>query len=262
MDIQVQGYRVHVEQAGEGTPALFLHGVPDSADIWSEVVAGVQGRYRCHAPDFMGIHRSEENPRFDYSFEGYADWVEALVTALGIREPVTLVVHDWGGPIGLAWASKYPQRIARVLAVNTVFTPKYRPHFWAMVWSMPLLGEIAMLLMNRSMFRRELQRGSRKLSLARIDKAHRAFSRRSSRFVVLRLYRSVRASSLGSAAERLAALAQRVPVKVLWGEHDPYLPRWVADTFHTRDVKLLPDVGHWVPAEAPEEVTKAMLGML
>jgi pimeloyl-ACP methyl ester carboxylesterase len=258
MEVQVQNHAVWCERSGQGPPALFLHGVPDTADIWREVIAGVQDRYTCYAPDFMGIHRSALNPRFDYSFDGYADWVEALVQALGITEPVNLVVHDWG-LMGLAWAAKYPQRIARIVVTNTVFTHLYKWHFWARVWRTPVLGEIAMLGMNRWLFRRQIRRGSRRLSAAQIEHTYQnAFGNRHSRFVVLKLYRSADPAQLIGWEGRLEALAQRVPVKVLWGEHDPYLPRWVAGCFFTQDVGYIPDCGHWVPAEAPEKVIAAL----
>lgn len=254
MEILVQNHKVYCERRGEGPPALFVHGVPDTADVWSAVIDGVQDRYTCYAADFMGIHRSAENPRFDYSFDGYADWIEALVQALGIDQPVTLVVHDWG-LMGLAWAAKYPQRIARVVITNTAFTHLYRWHFWARVWRTPLLGELSMLAMNRWIFAREMRRGSRKLSREQVDHAFGgAFARLSSRRVVLRLYRSADPAKLIGWETRLQAVAQRVPVQVRWGEHDPYLPRWVSACFYTEDVEIIPGCGHWVPLEAPERV--------
>lgn len=259
MEAEVQGHKVYYHREGSGPPALFVHGVPDTADIWSQVIAGVQQRYTCYAPDFMGIHRSAENPRFDYSFDGYADWIEAFVSAAGITEPVTLVVHDWG-LMGLIWACKYPQRIARVVICNTVFNHMYKWHFWARVWRIPLLGELSMLAMNRFMFARGMRQGSRRLTAEQIEHTYQgAFRKLSSRFVVLRLYRSADPERLIGWETRLQALAQRVPVQVRWGEHDPYLPQWVATTFGTRDVEIIPGCGHWVPAEAPERLIGTLL---
>ncbi len=258
MEILVQDHKVYYQRSGKGPPALFVHGVPDTADIWQDVIAGVQDRYTCYAPDFMGIHRSQENPRFDYSFDGYADWLEAFVQSAGITEPVTLVVHDWG-LMGLIWACKYPQRIARLVICNTVFSHLYKWHFWAQVWRIPLLGELSMLAMNRWIFAREMRRGSRKLTPALIDHAFNgAFAKMSSRFVVLRLYRSADPARLIGWETKLESLAQQVPVKVLWGEHDPYLPHWVSTCFYTKDVELIAGCGHWVPAEAPDRVIAAL----
>ena len=258
METTVQGHAVYYQREGSGPPALFMHGVPDTADIWSEVIAGLRHKYTCYAPDFMGIHRSQENPRFDYSFDGYADWIEAFVQAAGITEPVTVVVHDWG-LMALAWAAKYPQRVARVVVTNTVFSHLYKWHFWARVWRTPLLGELSMLLMNRPLMNREMRRGSRKLTQAQIDHTYDgSFSRLSSRFVVLRLYRSADPAKLIGWETRLESLAKQVPVSVRWGEHDPYIPQWVSNCFYSDDVQLVPGCGHWVPAEAPE----AIVGLL
>ena len=259
MEVQVNGYAVHVERNGKGPPALFVHGVPDSAEIWDEVIAGVADRYTCYAADFQGVHRSAVDPKFSYTPDGYADWAEALVTALDIREPVTLVVHDWGGGIGLAWACKYPQRIARVLAINTVFTPGYRWHFWARVWRTPILGELSMLLMNRFAMARMLRQTSPGLSRERIARmCAGAPAKLSTRWTWLRLYRSLDPQQLAGREEGLRALAEKVPIQVVWGERDPFVPSWVADTFFTKDVTHIPGCGHWVPAEAPDAVIRAL----
>jgi pimeloyl-ACP methyl ester carboxylesterase len=180
------------------------------------------------------------------------------VQSAGITDPVTLVVHDWG-LMGLIWACKHPQRIARLVICNTVFTHMYKWHFWARVWRIPLLGELSMLAMNRWIFAREMRRGSRRLTAAQIDHAFNgAFAKMSSRFVVLRLYRSADPARLIGWETKLESLAQQVPVKVLWGEHDPYLPRWVSTCFYTKDVELIAGCGHWVPAEAPERIVASL----
>lgn len=259
MNLTVQNHAVHVDRHGRGAPALFLHGVPDTAEIWSDVIAGLGDHYECFAPDLQGIHRSAVNPDFDYSPDGYADWVEALVTALGITAPVTLVVHDWGGLIGLAWACKYPQRIARIVAMNTTFSSEYRWHRMARIWRTPWLGELSMRLMTKGLLARELRRGSRRLSEAQIDAVWRgAPARPSARAVILKLYRSADPRALGAWSAQFAELARRVPVTVLWGVHDPYIPQRFAQSFHTRDVELVEDSGHWLPAERPDRVIAAL----
>jgi pimeloyl-ACP methyl ester carboxylesterase len=113
--------------------------------------------------------------------------------------------------------------------------------------------------MNRWVLNREMRRGSRKLTQAQIDDTYAgSFSRLASRFVVLRLYRSADPEKLIGWETRMEALARQVPVSVRWGEHDPYLPRWVSTCFYTNDVEVVPGCGHWVPAEAPE----AIIGLL
>lgn len=263
MEVSVQSHAVYVAVSGAGAPALFLHGVPDTADLWEGVTRGLGDQYRCYAPDFQGVHRSERNPHFDYSFEGYAGWVEALVEALGLQEPLTLVVHDWGGLIGLAWACRYPQRIARILVLNTVFDPRYRGHLLARLWRLPLLGELVMAALSRPrlMARGMLGSGHPMATAQSSDHPFPALGRRSSRQVLLKLYRSADMPALEAWVPQLKALAERVPLRVVWGLPDPYIPRWVAHTFFADRVDFLPKIGHWVPLRGREPVIAALREM-
>jgi pimeloyl-ACP methyl ester carboxylesterase len=239
-DFVVQGAATHVEQYGEGRPALFLHGVPDSAELWSPVLGEASRKYRCIAPDLPGFRRSQLPQNFVFSLDGYAAWVNDLVDALGIDEPLMLVGHDWGGIFGLAWACKYPERASRVVVMDTIFSHLYRWHPWARVWRTPVLGELSMLLMNRPLFLSEMRRGSVALDDAWLAQLWSAMQENyRTRFVTLKLYRST-------------------PLTVLHGAHDPYIPGWTTRLFHTEDVRVLEDAGHWVPAEAPGAVLAAL----
>ncbi len=258
-NIAVRGARTYLEQQGDGPPALFLHGVPDSADLWSRVAGPAAAKYRCFAPDLPGFRRSQLPRDFAFSLDGYARWVNDLVDAAGIERPVTLVGHDWGGIFGLAWACSFPERVGRVVVMDTIFSHLYRWHAWARVWRMPLLGELAMLLMNRWLFFTEMRRGSVALDDAWLAALWDAMQENyRTRFVTLKLYRSLSPPSLLAWQGRLEQLAQSVPVTVLHGAQDPYIPSWVARLFHTEDVRVLADTGHWVPVEAPAEVLRAL----
>jgi pimeloyl-ACP methyl ester carboxylesterase len=256
---EVRGAPTYVERSGTGAPALFLHGVPDSADLWQPVIASASAAYRCFAPDLPGFRRSAMPGRFVYSLDGYAEWVNDLVDALAVTEPVTLVGHDWGGIFGLAWACQHPERVARVIVADTIFSHLYRWHAWARVWRTPGLGELAMVLMSRPMFFREMRRGSAALDDEWLSALWEATTENyKSRFVTLRLYRSLSPAKLLSWQGRLQRLAAAVPVTVLHGELDPYIPAWTTRLFHTEDVRLLENIGHWVPAEAPSAVLEAL----
>lgn len=260
MQVSVQSHPVHVAVSGEGPPALFLHGVPDTADLWDRVTQGLHRDYRCYAPDFQGIHRSARNPDFDYSFEGYAAWVEALVEALSVQEPITLVVHDWGGLIGLAWACRHPQRIASIVVLNTVFDPRYRGHLLARLWRLPLVGELVMKALSRPQLMARGMRGSGHppSSAGSAEHPFPALAQRHSRQVVLKLYRSADMPALEAWVPDFKALAERVPVRVVWGLPDPYIPRWVAHTFFADRVDFVPKAGHWVALTGSEQVVAAM----
>ncbi len=257
--VTVQGLRIHVRDVGAGQPVLFLHGNPDTGDLWQDVIARLDPqRFRSLAPDLPGFGRSEVSPDFDFSLAGMAAFVDQLVTALAISPPVHLVVHDFGGPFGLAWAVEAPQRVRSITAINTVFSSSYRWHFWARVWRTPGLGELSMLLMRRTLFRRELRRGSRRLSAEHIDRVYAALTP-TTRKTVLRLYRQTDPENFAGWEDRLLALARQIPVAVLWGAWDPYLPAELSDRFGAQTVELFKDCGHWLPAEAPAEVAARLL---
>ncbi len=115
-----EGLRVHYVDEGRGTPVLMLHGEPTWSYMYRKVIAGVAAAgYRAIAPDFVGFGRSDKVVDDGwYVIERHVETVRALIDALDLRE-ITLVVHDWGGPIGLRQAVDMPDRFARLVILNT-----------------------------------------------------------------------------------------------------------------------------------------------
>lgn len=251
--IQVGRCDVHVLDEGSGTPTLFLHGNPDSSDIWAEVVPTLSTQVRCIAPDLPGFGLSTAPDDFDCSLDGMAAFVDQLVAALGIDEPLNLVVHDIGGPYGLAWAVRFPHKVRSIAIMNTVFFPDYRWHRMGRLWRMPVVGELVQALTTRRGFLRELRRGSRRLSDRHI---HRTYDRvtPAMKRMVLRWYRAMDPRHFAGWENRLLDLTAQVPSIVLWAEHDPYIGREYAGRFGAATVERFAHSGHWLPAEAPLEV--------
>ncbi|MAL97107.1 alpha/beta fold hydrolase [Hydrocarboniclastica marina] len=261
MTVTVQGAATYLVDQGSGPPILFLHGNPDSADLWHNQIAHLSRDYRCLAPDLPGFARSDAPQGFDYSLDSLAAWVEDLLAAANVRGPVHLVVHDLGGPTGLAWATKHPDRVLSLVPINTVFFSDYRWHFFARVWRTPVLGELSMLLMNRFAFRQEIRRGSRKLDRDHIDRTYDQITPQMRRSV-LRFYRALTPQKLQAWEEGFTRLLEKVPVMVLWGDHDPYLPSRFAERFGTENVRHFPDCGHWTPEEKALEVSRSLAEFL
>jgi haloalkane dehalogenase len=149
--------------------------------------------------------------------------------------------------------------VRRLVLINTVFFSDYRRHFWARVWRTPVLGELAMALLNRPLFARELQRGgARHIGRAHIDRTWALVTPRMKR-VVLRLYRAADPAVFAPWERALPGLVAHKPTLVLWGDRDPYIPAAFAKRFGAAAIVHLPDVGHWPPVEAPAEVAAHML---
>jgi pimeloyl-ACP methyl ester carboxylesterase len=236
-------------------PVLYVHGVPTSSDDWVEFLERTGGL----APDLPGFGRSAKPAQFDYSIEGYSDWLDAFLADRG-ADRYSLVVHDWGGA-ALGLAQRAPERLERLVIMNAApLLPGYSWHRIARVWRAPLAGELFMGLSTRWGFKqmsREATVAPGPASDEFIDRIWKYFDHGTQR-AILKLYRSAPADSLARAGERLGGI--RAPALILWGAQDPYIdaPRFArayADTLggETR-LELLDDASHWPWIDRPDVV--------
>lgn len=249
----VRGCDIRLRQAGSGPPVVLLHGNPDSSLLWQATIEAMAPRFHCIAPDLPGYGLSTATEDFDYSLEGQADFVDELMRMLGIREPVNLVGHDFGAIFCMAWMARHPRKVRRLALSNTAFFADYAWHVWARLWRRRGLGELSMALMNRPAFSFAYRRGSPAVPLRYVRAAY-ALATPAVKRNILRLYRAVRPESFAGWEARYFEAAQDVPVQVLWGDGDPYIPDRFAERFHARRVVHVPRAGHWLPLVAPQAV--------
>ena len=117
---EVDGLRLaHIDE-GDGEPVVFVHGEPTWSYLWRKVIGPVrEAGYRCIAPDHAGFGRSDKPTEVGwYSYDRHCELFGQLLDELDIRD-ATVVVHDWGGPIGLRAAVEHPDRIARMVIMDT-----------------------------------------------------------------------------------------------------------------------------------------------
>jgi haloalkane dehalogenase len=117
---EVDGLRfAHIDE-GDGAPVVFVHGEPTWSYLWRKVIGPVRDAgYRCIAPDHAGFGRSDKPTDIGwYSYDRHTEVAADLLERLDLRE-ATIVVHDWGGPIGLRLAVEHPDRIARMVIMDT-----------------------------------------------------------------------------------------------------------------------------------------------
>jgi pimeloyl-ACP methyl ester carboxylesterase len=219
-----------LEAPCDDPPIVWVHGVPDSADVWVPFLERTGGI----AVDLPGFGASGKPAEWPYSVTGYERFLPAFLDHLG-HERVRLVVHDWGA-VGLTLGS----RVERLVAIDVVpLLPRHRWHWVARVWRTPLLGELTMGITSASTLR--LLGGlSREHAAAVMSRFDHGTQR-----AILKLYRT----SMGD--ERATALAAvTAPALVLWGERDRYLATDVAGRVAgalggEATVEIVTGAGHW-----------------
>jgi haloalkane dehalogenase len=117
--LEQDGLRMHYVDEGSGAPVLLLHGEPTWAFLYRKMIPTLAGVGRVVAPDYFGFGRSDKPTRIEeYSYDFHYASIERLAEALDLRD-TTVVVQDWGGPIGLRLAVEHPDRVARLVILNT-----------------------------------------------------------------------------------------------------------------------------------------------
>ena len=257
---------VEAGPAEASTAVVFLHGNPGSADDWEPLVGAVGASgARALAFDLPDFGETVAPAGFEHSAPGYAGFVDAALTALGI-ERVHFVLHDFGGPIGLTWIASHADRLASLTLIDIGILPGYKWHRLARIWRTPVLGEVFQATATRPAFRTLINRGEpRGLPRPFVERMYDHYGRRTRR-AVLKLYRAT--DDPGSPdPELIAALRERdPPALVIWGGGDSYLPSSYAERqreFVARaEVNVLPYSGHWPFADDPDEVERILLDFL
>ena len=261
--------RVHYIDEGAGLPALFVHGTPTWSFEYRHVIRAAMDSSRCIAPDHLGFGLSERPRNATYTPEAHAGRLREFVDALGL-DRFALVVHDYGGPIGLPLA--LAGRVTRVVILNS--------WLWSFDDDKEMRNRAGMVngAVGRWMYRNlnaslRLLMPSAYAQRARLTKAvHRQylgpFRNPDDRVLVLW---PLAYALLGSSAfykesySRIDAL-RKIPVSVIWGLKDtafrPHqLARWRKE-LPNASVLALDNAGHWPHEEAPSEVAEAIAEFL
>ena len=116
---EFEGMRMHHLDEGGGEPVLLMHGEPTWSYLYRRMIPPLAARFRCIAPDYLGFGRSDKPLRIeDYTYDLHAASIRSLVEQLDLRD-ITVVVQDWGGPIGLRVATELRERFKRLVVLNT-----------------------------------------------------------------------------------------------------------------------------------------------
>jgi len=255
--------RLHFLDEGprDAPPVLMLHGNPTWSFYYRNLVLALRGGYRCIVPDHIGCGLSDKpnDSRYDYRLRSRIEDLETLLDRLGLEQPLTLVVHDWGGMIGFAWAVRNPERIARTVILNTAAFPlpedKRMPAALGLVRN-TALGAFLVRRFNafsaiaaRVAFKRPVPKDVREAYTLPYDSP-------ANRIATLRFVQDIPLAEgdpgfdiLLETAEHLHCLRGKSCL-IAWGERDfvfdaPFLNKWQT-YFPQATVHRLPECGHYV----------------
>jgi haloalkane dehalogenase len=267
---EVSGQSMHYLDEGRGDPVLMLHGNPTWSFYYRGLVKALRGSHRVVVPDHIGcgLSAKPDDDAYSFTLEQRVGDVEELTSQLGLMRDITLIAHDWGGMIGMAYAVRHPERIKRLVLANTAAFPL--PKTKTMPWQLrlcrtPGVGSVLVRGLNAfsrgavhtCVTRRPLSGAVRAGYLAPYDSW-------SARRAVLRFVEDIPLAPadpsyavVEATAKGLAKLGD-VPMLLLWGAKDfvfddHFLAEWV-HRFPKAEVHRFADAGHYVLEDAAEEV--------
>ncbi|MFZ4538296.1 alpha/beta fold hydrolase [Propionivibrio sp.] len=260
---------MHYLDEGRGAPVLMLHGNPSWSIYYRNLVRALSGTQRCIVPDHIGMGLSDKpgDETYAYTLAQRIDDLEALLNSLNLTEPVTLVVHDWGGMIGFGWAVRHPEQVARIVILNTGAFPLPKDKAFPGLLRLTRTHLGAFLVRGFNAF----SWGASKVGCTRskmspeISRAYRApYDSWGNRIATLRFVQDIPLgpNDAGFAlVEDVAANLHRfsaTPAMIVWGGKDfvfdeTFLRQW-RKFLPRAKVHLLADAGHYVLEDAAEEV--------
>lgn len=264
-DITVGGIRLNVVIEGRGPDVILLHGFPDSAQVWRHQISALAAAgFRVIAPDLRGCGDSEA-PRGKgcYSIDAIIGDILGLMSHLGINK-ASVIAHDWGANIGWIFASRYPERVERYMALSVGHTKAYRKSgprqvlraWYAALFLLPVVAEIIFSAFN--------WRFLRKISNNHPETDYwiRNLSRPGRLTAGLGWYRDNAIAMLA-----LDVPAVRVPCMGVWSGADSFLmEKQMLDSAKYVDApwqyRRIVGVGHWMQLDAPALLNQILLDYL
>lgn len=276
--IERDGIRQHYVDEGQGDPVVMLHGNPTWSFFFRNLIKDLSRDHRVIAPDHVGCGKSDkpDDSRYEYRLKRRVDDVESLLEHLGITENITLVLHDWGGMIGTTFATRHPERIKRIVLLNTggFHLPAEKPlplPIW-LVRDTPLGAFLARGLNAFCLGAVKWCVTKKPLEPEVADGLVAPYDNWANRVAVHRFVRDIPLEPTDPSYEvvsetqgKLFQLAD-LPILILWGEKDfvfddHFLKEW-RRIWPKAEVVTFPEAGHYVIEDEPEEVVGRVRGFL
>jgi len=264
----INGVQMHFIDEGAGEPVVLLHGDPTWGYLYRHFIPALSQHHRCIVPDHMGMGKSAvPSEPYPYRLHHHIANLEALLLHLDLRD-ITLIVHDWGGPVGLGFAARHPERIKRLVITNT----------WAFAaWPgapFPRLLEVIRsprgdkFVLERNGYLEPALLGTtlhtEHLTKTVMDAYRAPFPTPASRLALLCWTRDIPVSETDPSYAEMARIEfalphfASLPILLIWGMQDPVLPpsvlrRWQALYPHATTHEIA-DASHFLQEDAPTQI--------
>jgi cis-3-alkyl-4-acyloxetan-2-one decarboxylase len=273
---RVNGFDMHFIDEGKGEPLLFLHGDPTWGYLWRKIVAPLSRNHRCVVPDQMGMGKSgnprEPNP---YRLRHHAANLQALLLDLDLWN-LTLVLHDWGGPVGLDFATRHRSRIKSLVLMNTwAFAP------WP-AGALPKLLDIIRsargekFVLEKNGYLEPALKGTtfhvEKMTPTVLAAYLAPFPTPESRLALLCWSRDIPVDERDPSYADMKRIESTlpecadIPTLLIWGMRDPVLPPSVLKMWQEKlpcaATVEIEDASHFLQEDAPERILSAIEGFL
>jgi len=264
------GQQYHYLNEGEGEPVVMVHGNPSWSFYYRNLVKTLSKNHQCIVPDHIGCGLSDKpgDADYNYTLTNRIDDLEALLESLQITENITLVVHDWGGMIGMGYAARYPERIKRLVILNTgaFHLPSSKP-FPMGLWICrnTLLGTLLVRGLNAFSSAASYVGVKRKPMPKAVREAYvMPFNSWKNRISTLRfvqdipLFKNDKNYQLVSDIGESLAKFQQIPTIICWGLKDfvfdkHFLAVWKEKMPHA-EINEFEDCGHYILEDASDDV--------
>jgi haloalkane dehalogenase len=265
--LEQEGLRLHYVDDGAGPTVLLLHGEPTWGFLYRKVIAELSGVARCVAPDYFGFGRSDKptDPGW-YSYDAHCASIERFVLELDLRG-LTVVVQDWGGPIGFRLCVEHPHRIERLVVLNTGIGARAPNEEWLRFQA--FMRRVGTEIVAGRLVRLSLVQPAGDEVIAAYDAP---FPVPESRVGIVQFPELVATSSAHPSAAAMLDVRERLrrfeqPALVLFSDGDPIFPREAAEAMAALlpNAKLDPPLaraGHFLQEDRGEEVGRRLASFL
>jgi len=274
----VNGFRYHYLDEGKGEPIVLLHGNPSWSFMYRELINSLRPDYRVIAPDHVGCGLSEkpDSSKYGYSLEQRVLDLEELLHALGVSSNITLVMHDWGGPIGMGYAKRHADAINRFIVLNTAafLLPTGKRIHWSLrvgrnrPFGVLLIRGLNLMVLGAAYlgFHKSLPRELRRCYAA-------PYNSWRNRVAILKFVQDIPVASSDESYPTLKSIEEslfrfgQTPMLICWGERDfifdaEFLDEWIR-RFPAAELHRFPNAGHYVLEDAGDSIiplVQAFLG--